>query len=100
MDLDIALVPRDNLYRGLAEPPCITTRASDEGAGESSLMVGHFAVFNVWTEIHSWYEGDFLERLAPGCFTKTFAENRDGMKVQFDHGYDTFVGSAPLGPID
>lgn len=107
MKLDIASVPRDSLYRGLAVAPRLLNRAAaEDGAGTEdtevvdSLMVGHFAVFNEWTEIHSWYEGDFLERLMPGCFTKTFAENRDAMKVQFDHGYDTFVGSAPLGPID
>ena len=89
--------PREPLYRGLAVAPEI--RAEGEGAG-GSLMHGHFAVFDTWTEIHSWFEGDFLERLTPGAFTKTIAEQRDQVKVQFDHGYDSFVGDSPLGPIE
>jgi phage head maturation protease len=29
---------------------------------------GHFAVFNRWTEIDSLFEGQFMERFAPGSF--------------------------------
>jgi HK97 family phage prohead protease len=63
-------------------------------------LVGHFAVFNQWTEINSWFEGNFLERIAPGAFKKTFAENRSNMKVLFQHGMDPQIGDKPLGPID
>ena len=97
--MDLTLVPRENLYRGLAEPPTIRADEQRADAGDTSLMTGHFAVFNDWTEIHSWFEGDFLESLAPGCFTKTFAEASDIQRVQFDHGYDSFVGSSLLGPV-
>lgn len=89
--------PRDDLFRGLAVLPEI--RAEDD-TESSSLMVGHFAVFNRWTEIDSWFEGRFLERIVPGAFKKTFRENRESVKVQFDHGFDAFVGDAPLGPVD
>jgi HK97 family phage prohead protease len=89
--------PREPLYRGLAVAPEI--RAEDDTAA-GSTMHGHFAVFDTWTEIHSWFEGDFLERLSPGAFAKTIAEQRDQVKVQFDHGYDTFVGDSPLGVIE
>ena len=91
--------PRDDLFRGLTELPEI--RADDDAdKADSSLMVGHFAVFNRWTEIDSWFEGRFLETIAPGAFKKTFKEQRDSVKVQFDHGFDAFVGDAPLGPVD
>jgi HK97 family phage prohead protease len=94
--------PRDNLYRGFAGAGIAPElRADDDaGGGTGSLMFGHFAVFDQWTEIHSWYEGDFLETLVAGSFTKTIAENRDQVKVQFDHGYDFHVGDSPLGPIE
>lgn len=94
--MDIQSVPCESLYRGLSVAP--QTRATgDQSTG--SLMHGHFAVFDQWTEIHSWYEGDFLERLAPGSFTKTIKENLESVRVQFDHGFDTHIGGAPLGPI-
>lgn len=63
-------------------------------------MTGHFAVFDQWTEIDSMWEGNFMERLAPGCFAKTFAENRDSMKVTFNHGHDPTLGDKVLGPIN
>lgn len=89
---------RDNLFRGLLEAPIV--RATDDGDAGGSLMYGHFAVFNIWTEIDSFFEGQFMERLAPGAFKKTIRENRGGVRVQYDHGYDTFIGSAPLGPVE
>jgi HK97 family phage prohead protease len=105
--------PREGLYRGLPlesrllnlgpEPVALRTGAEftrDAGDTETSTtMVGHFAVFGEWTRISSWFEGEFLERIAPGAFTKTIAERRDMIRVQFDHGFDSFVGDAPLGPI-
>jgi hypothetical protein len=93
---------RDNLFRGLLEPPVL--RAADEtdpgDAPAPSLMYGHFTVFDTWSEIDSFWEGQFLERIARGSFKKTIRDNRAGFRVQYDHGYDTFVGSAPLGPIE
>ncbi|MCR4339221.1 MAG: HK97 family phage prohead protease [Gemmatimonadaceae bacterium] len=71
--------------------------ASSEGDG--TTMFGHFAVFDEWTEIDSWFEGNFLERIAPGAFKKTFRENRAEMKSLFQHGMDPQIGDKPLGPI-
>jgi HK97 family phage prohead protease len=62
--------------------------------------VGHFATFNDWAEISSTYEGHFMERVAPGAFKKTFRENRDRMRVLFQHGQDPQIGDKPLGPIE
>lgn len=63
------------------------------------VLVGHFAVFNEWTTINSRWEGTFLERIAPGAFDKTFAENRRNMRVLFQHGKDPQIGEKILGPI-
>lgn len=89
--------PDGPLYRGLTAAPELRAATDTEA---SSYMEGHFAVFDQWTEIHSWYEGDFLERLSPGSFKRTINNNRDNIKVQFDHGYDVHIGNALLGPID
>jgi HK97 family phage prohead protease len=98
--------PREPLYRGVNLAPTMRAEPRLEGRAEGddepqfagSLMHGHFAVFDVWTEIHSWFEGDFLERIAPGAFAKTMSERMAQVRVQFDHGFDYHVGSAPLGP--
>lgn len=95
---DKQALPRENLFR--AAHPAIEVRA-DSGDGDGMpTLVGHFAVFNRWTEINSWFEGNFLERLAPGAFRKTFRENRDRIKVLFQHGADPQIGDKPLGTID
>jgi HK97 family phage prohead protease len=93
-------LPRDNLLRGAVSGVALRD-AGEEGSGDASgpVMEGHFAVFNTWTEIDSW-EGTFLERFAPGAFKKTITENRESMKVLFQHGYDYVIGDKPLGPID
>jgi hypothetical protein len=88
--------PRDSLVRALRPGPEL--RAAEDGAG-APTMHGHFAVFNQWTEIDSVFEGRFMESIAPGAFTKTFKENRDVMRVLFQHGRDPMLGSKPLGAI-
>lgn len=99
----------DNLYRGLPGGVDLSERDGEDegdigGSGTPDLagtiMSGHFAVFNEWTEICSWYEGEFLERLLPGSAAKTMRESVGRVKVQYDHGQDDWVGGAPLGPID
>ena len=79
--------------------PGYELRAADEDGGMPTLF-GHFAVFDRWTEINSWFEGHFLERIARGAFKKTFAENRDRIRALFQHGQDPQVGDKPLGPIE
>src|SRR5207248_5458422 len=73
--------------------------AEGQESGDGQTLVGHFAVFNQWTEISSAFEGHFLERIAPRAFNKTFKENRANMRVLFQHGKDPQVGDKPLGPI-
>lgn len=72
----------------------------DAEVSEERVMFGHFSKFNEWTEIDSWFEGRFLERIAPGAYKKTFRENRANIKSLFQHGHDPVIGDKPLGPID
>jgi len=74
----------------------VETRAALNENGMPT-MVGHFSVFNVWYEIDSWFEGRFLERVAPGAFKKTFREQGGRIRVLLEHGFDPSVGDKPLG---
>lgn len=87
---------REDLIRALT-PAKIELRAT--GDGEAPVMTGHFAVFNQWTEINSLWEGNFMERFAPGSFKRTINNNREKMRVLFQHGTDPQVGEKVLGPI-
>lgn len=89
--------PTDNLCRAFVDPEAIECRAADGEAGD--VMAGYFAVFNRWTEIASWYEGNFMESLAPSAFDDTLASGR-AVKVLYDHGYDPTIGNKPLGTPD
>lgn len=91
--------PRDGLVRAVMDGAVEWRDASDERDGRLGTLRGHFAKFNQWTKIDSSFEGRFMEQIAPGAFTKTFSENRAGMKVLFNHGKHPSVGEMPLGPI-
>ena len=83
--------PRDDLIRRAS---LVELRAEPDGDGRT--LHGYAAVFNEDTVINSW-EGQFVERLAPGAFAKTLKERGDQVKVMFDHGYDPQIGDKPLG---
>jgi len=92
--MNIPRPPKDNIVR--AYRPGVELRAAEDG--NPPTMVGHFAVFDTWTEIDSSWEGNFMERLAPGAFAKSFQpSNRDRVKVLFQHGMDPQIGDKPLG---
>jgi phage head maturation protease len=63
-------------------------------------LTGHFAVFNKWTEINSRFEGNFLERIAPGAMRRTIAENRSSIRALLEHGQDPMVELKPLGVVE
>lgn len=91
----------DILFRGRFDgAPALALRATDGGDGDGTTLFGHFAMYDQWYEINSWIEGNFVERFALGAFRKTMKENRAGMVVAFDHGYDATIGDKPLGPIE
>jgi len=83
--------PRDDLIRMNGS---FEVRASGEGDGRT--LHGYAAMFNEDTEIHSW-EGDFIERIAPGAFKRTLKNNGDAVKILFNHGMDPQIGDKPLG---
>jgi HK97 family phage prohead protease len=90
--------PRDELVRAVGlggDFRALEIRSADNGM---PTLYGHFTPFNRWTEIDSWFEGNFLERIAPGAFKKTFSENTP--KVLFQHGGDPQIGDKVLGPPD
>jgi HK97 family phage prohead protease len=98
--------PKEGLLRAnfnVAELRAVELRAEGEGEGDAPsgpVMAGYFLVFDQWTEIKSYYEGNFLERFAAGSAKKTIRDNREAMRVLFQHGYDYAIGDKPLGPIN
>lgn len=74
-----------------------------QGDGAMPVMEGHFSAFDNWYEINSGFEGNFLERVAPGAFKKTFNDDAgkknagDKIKVLLEHGHDPTVADKPLG---
>ena len=85
--------PRDNLVRA-----CVGSFELRSAGGGMPTLTGHAAVFNQWTRIESSWEGVFMERIAPGAFTKTLAETKP--KILFDHGQDPQVGNKPLASLE
>lgn len=79
------------------DPAVDPAEASDPEDLLGNTIFGHFAVFNTWTEIHSWFEGDFLERIAPGAFVDTFSDPAAQIRLMFEHGNDPMIGNKPLG---
>lgn len=92
------MADRSTATRTVNVGPAVEIRSTADGA-DGPTMFGHFAVFNDWTEIDSFFEGNFLERIAPGAFEKTFEENLGEMRSLFQHGFDPQIGDKPLGPI-
>lgn len=82
--------PREDLIR---MAPGVELRAD---LGEGRTLTGYAAVFNSDTVINSW-EGQFIERIAPGAFKRTLKNNGDRVKVLFNHGMDPSIGDKPLG---
>jgi HK97 family phage prohead protease len=82
--------PKEGLIRAAA----MELRSDGEGPARLS---GHAVRFNEWTEIRSAWEGNFLERVAPGATRKTLREQGQNIKLLLEHGQDPTVGQKPLG---
>jgi HK97 family phage prohead protease len=86
-----------DVVRAVTEVPEVRAAAQpDDGIG---LLSGHFSKFDNWYRIASVWEGEFLERTAPGFTLQTIAEDRAGMRVLFNHGFDGQIADKVLGPI-
>lgn len=92
--------PVDNLVRARYDTGAATLRAEGEGESSGRTLFGYFAVFDRWTEIDSWFEGRFMERIGDKAFERTFAERGDKIRVLYDHGHDPSIGNKPLGAPD
>lgn len=93
--------PREDLIRMTrTQPPVFRQKQEGEDDDRLGTVTGHFAVFNSETIIDSWWEGLFREVIAPGAFRKTIRENRDAVRVLFNHGMDPSIGDKVLGPVD
>lgn len=88
------LFPKEGLVRAQADGLELRDGSDDQ----APVLAGHFAVFNEWTEVDSIWEGHFLERIAPGAFTKTIDESSERMRVLFNHGQDA-LGNQSMGKI-
>jgi HK97 family phage prohead protease len=77
----------------------IAREATARPYGEPGTLVGYGAVSNQWREVNRALEGHYLERLAPGAFTKAIAESRQRMKSTVAHGTDPEFGFRSLGPL-
>lgn len=95
-------VPEDRLkfgYRSM-EVGLRAAEAGADGLPSRPTLFGNFAVFDEWTEINDMWEGTFMESISRGAFDQTFKEDRDQMRVLFQHGRDAMLGSKVLGPIE
>lgn len=90
------LSPEVAVIRAVADTP--EFRAASQG-GDLGTLVVRFSRFNTWYRVDSMWEGTFLERTLPGAFAQTIAEDRSGMRVLYDHGFDPQIGNKVLGPI-
>jgi HK97 family phage prohead protease len=86
--------PRDGLVRAISG---LEVRDAPAGDPSPGTLIGYLAVFDQWSEINSQHEGHFMERMAPGAFAGTIADNRDRMRVTFNHGKDPSLGDKVLG---
>lgn len=71
--------------------------------GYLGMLVGHFGVVNEWVRIDGEGPRPFMERIAPGAFMRTIAEDgpRGSKRIRclFQHGTDPQLGNKPLGPV-
>lgn len=74
------------------------TKFTTTGLG---IMEVRFSLFDALYRISSWWEGDYMERVARGSFTKTFAERGPAgsgqVKTLFNHGQDMYIDQKLLG---
>lgn len=80
--------------------PAGAVRAADgeQADGPEGVLFGHFSAFNRAYEIDSPWEGNFIERIAPGTFVETFEQ--DVQRCWFEHGTSAVLDHLSLGKIE
>lgn len=83
--------------------PAIEFRDAQDEKDQLGVLRVLFSPVNEWTEIKSRWEdfgnGHFMERFAPGAWTKTIQDRSSKIRALFQHGMDPQIGDKPLGPI-
>jgi HK97 family phage prohead protease len=74
-------------------------RQPETARSRPSVLQGYFAVFDEWVELNRWPEGNFMQRIRPGAFTRTIQESGDRMRVNLQHGKNPDFGDKALGQI-
>lgn len=82
------------IYRYL--PADVVYRQDDDG---SETIESKIVPFNEWLEVDSIFEGNFMERFAPGSLKKTFKENLNRIRVYFEHGFSKVYDSQPIAEV-
>lgn len=90
--------PRATFIRARSDIEFRSADTSDElGQGYLGLVKIRFSPVDEWTEVNSSWEGHFMERFAPGAWTKTIRERAGKIKALFEHGRDPQIGNKPIG---
>ncbi len=92
----IAPPPRENLARAVYPGAELQPPSEEDGP---PILRGYFSMFNDWYPVSSVYEGEFMESIAPGAFTKAITDSKRSLQALYDHGQDQHIGRKPLGPI-
>jgi len=85
-----------DIYRAVFPSLELIERAEED----TPTLTMRFALFNRWTEIDSPFEGHFMERVAPGAFSKSIKENLSNVRAILSHGKDPSLGQTVLGKIE
>lgn len=77
-------------------PGNVVLRQDEDGSETIDSMV---VPFNEWIEVDSVFEGNFVERFAPGSLKKTLRENMRRIRVYFEHGFSKLYDSQPIADL-
>lgn len=102
------ILPWENLFRAVYAVPAIDGRPQEalpairakSGSSDGRDLFVQWYVADRWTEIDSWYEGNFMERVALGAAKKTISENAAAMRILLQHGRDPSLGEKPIAPVE
>ena len=77
-----------------------TARFASSGVSDGLTIEGYAAVFDQPTKIVE-RGAEFIEVIRPGAFARTLEQRGpERVKMQWDHGHDMAVGTAPVGVWD
>jgi phage head maturation protease len=86
------------LYRAVSADS-FTLSSNGSASANGQMLVGRFAVYDVWSEIDNLAEGHFMEKIAPGAFSKSIRERGARIPIMLSHGRDPALGMLTLGRL-